>query len=218
MRGKLGLFIRNPITDPSLLLHFDGTNGSTSITDSSANAITCTAEGTAEISTAQSKFGGASLLGDGAGCVVADDPLLEPGTGDFTLEAWVYLTATPVFSQLFSYRPATTASLAFYDDDGLRVNWDFGVIDAAATGLALNQWTHVAVERSAGTLKIFISGVSVGSYSGYTSNISSGLLTIGALDATDTTNGVVGYIDEARVTIGVAVYDGANFTPPTAPF
>ena len=51
----------------SLLLHGDGTNGSTTIVDSSSSSKTVTAVGDAQISTAQSKFGGSSIYFDGTG-------------------------------------------------------------------------------------------------------------------------------------------------------
>ena len=60
----------------SLLLYGDGANGSTTITDSSPTPKTVTAVGNAQISTAQSKFGGASIAFDGAG-----DYLIVPSTG-----------------------------------------------------------------------------------------------------------------------------------------
>ena len=46
----------------SLLMHFNGTNGSTTMTDSSKNNVSFTVNGNSQISTAQSKFGGASIL------------------------------------------------------------------------------------------------------------------------------------------------------------
>ena len=51
----------------SLLMHFNGTNGSTTMTDNSKNNFAVTAVGNAQLSTAQSKFGGSSLLLDGTG-------------------------------------------------------------------------------------------------------------------------------------------------------
>jgi hypothetical protein len=76
----------------SLLLHMDGSNGSTTFPDSSSNGLTVTRYGNAQISTAQSKFGGASAYFDGAGDYLE---LPNPNTaigavaGDFTIECWV---------------------------------------------------------------------------------------------------------------------------------
>jgi hypothetical protein len=84
-------------TDPyrsqvSLLLHGDGTNGSTTIVDSSPSPKTVTAVGDAQISTAQSKFGGASIAFDGNGDYLdaSSSNQYAIGTEDFTVEGWVY--------------------------------------------------------------------------------------------------------------------------------
>jgi hypothetical protein len=89
----------------SLLLHGDGTNGSTTIIDSSPSPKTVTAVGNAQISTAQSKFGGASLLFDGSG----DGAIISTGLNDFTmtsntytLEAWARPAATSGFRPILS--------------------------------------------------------------------------------------------------------------------
>ena len=84
-----------PTNDPYwanvvLLLHMDGTDGSTTFTDSSSYARAMTAAGNAQIDTAEFKFGTASGLFDGTGDSVqtpngADFQFL----GDFTVEAWV---------------------------------------------------------------------------------------------------------------------------------
>jgi hypothetical protein len=62
-----------------LLLHFNGANGSATFTNSSSNARTVTPSGNAQISTAQSVFGGSSLLLDGSG----DYLTIADATGDF---------------------------------------------------------------------------------------------------------------------------------------
>ena len=89
----------DPNTDPnfanvSLLLHGNDTNGSTTITDSSPSPKTVTAVGNAQISTAQSKFGGASIAFDGNGdwCQIANNVAFKFGSGNFTIEYWFYPT------------------------------------------------------------------------------------------------------------------------------
>ena len=78
----------------SLLLHGDGTNGSTTIVDSSSSPKAVTAVGNAQISTAQSKFGGASLAFDGNG-----DQLtalnVDANNTDLTIECWLRLNSYP---------------------------------------------------------------------------------------------------------------------------
>ena len=78
----------------SLLLHGDGANGSTTIVDSSPTPKTVTAFGDAQISTAQSKFGGASIAFDGTGDYLsANDGDLVLGTGSFN--PFVVITNQP---------------------------------------------------------------------------------------------------------------------------
>jgi len=95
--GKVTLKKESVAADPyynnvSLLLHGDGANGSTTIVDSSTSPKTVTAVGNAQISTAQSKFGGASLAFDGAGdyLTIPDDSSFDFGFNDFTIEGWIY--------------------------------------------------------------------------------------------------------------------------------
>jgi hypothetical protein len=80
-----------------ILLHMDGTNGSTTFTDTNAggSAHTWTANGNAQISTAQSKFGGASGLFDGTGDYITtpDHADYTLGSGDFTIDLWFNCTA-----------------------------------------------------------------------------------------------------------------------------
>jgi len=109
-------FFSTSSTDPSfanvsLLMHFDGTDGSTTFTDHSANAfVPMLIGGNVQIDTAQSKFGGASCLFDGTGdyMFVTDNTTpadriakFEFGTGDFTVETWVRLAGASTAFQTF---------------------------------------------------------------------------------------------------------------------
>lgn len=218
----------------SLLLHMDGSNGSTTFTDSSLSAKTATVTGGAQISTAQSKFGGASGVFD-----KVDDRLSYSssdfafGTGDFTVEAWIYSrdvsgattrgwfqTSTVSGGLQPSYGNGLTIFQGYTPapstlDGGIVVAIDgenyFGSTTAV---LFVNQWQHVAVTRSASTCRVFVDGVVVGSRSN-SSNLTGSNLCVGGYY--DTTYLYDGYIDELRITKGVARYT-ANFTPPTAPF
>ncbi len=83
-------------SDPNtkLLLHMDGSNGSTNFVDS-AQSRSVTANGNAQISTSQYKFGGASGYFDGSGdyLTVPDSSDWTFGTGDFTIDLWVRFSA-----------------------------------------------------------------------------------------------------------------------------
>ena len=216
-------------TDPyfssvSLLLHGDGTNGSTTATDSSSSPKTMTAVGGASLSTARQKYGSASLAFASTG-----DRFSTPshagflfGSGDFTVEAWVYLTALSTDVQVVGlHRYGTdnlwllyvTASgrLAFYNQAAT------GIVGTTET-VALNTWTDVAVARSGGTSRIYVAGGADGSvadthnYSAYAHP-----LTVGCDSTASVNSQLLGNVDDVRVTKGVARYT-ASFTPPAAAF
>jgi hypothetical protein len=205
----------------SLLLHMNGSNGSTVFTDNSSNAVAVTANGNAQISTAQSKFGGASGYFDGAGDYIKTSASanLAMGTGDFTMEAWVYIAGGSGYRQIFSTRPsngssANNGSLAVNPSNGLSWFTNALIVDYSSS-IGTSQWVHVAVSRSGSSLKVFANGQQVGSTASNTQDLTANVLSAGANgDGSEPFNG---YIDDLRITKGVARYT-ANFTAPTAPF
>ena len=202
----------------SLLLRGDGTNGSTTIVDSSPSPKTVTAFGDAQISTAQSNFGGSSLRFDGSGdylLIAANSGLSLPG--DFTIELWHFLVANAQY-------PAPLSSGGYFSGTN---SWYFNVTQSAVTfyvkstggnvtsvSTALNQWNHFAIARSGSTLRIFKNGTQLGSFTNSASLTDGGVngLNIGRLTIYGSMNG---YIDDLRITKGVARYT-SNFTPPGA--
>jgi hypothetical protein len=212
-------------TSVSLLLHGDGTNGSTTITDNSPSPKTVTAVGNAQISTAQSKFGGASIALDGSGdylSVPANAGFSFNGaTENFTIEFWSNYTGPSSGvsnAQFVGTQPVTSAFVSngwFVATQGKNYRW-FTSAGAGGydMGLTPNQWQHVAVACNSGAIKMYVDGI--GSAWTLSSNINYSLsapLIIGAYNSTY----VNGYIDDLRITKGIARYT-ANFTPPTAPF
>ena len=212
----------------SLLLHMDGASGSTTFTDSSGTPKTVTASG-ATISTTQSKFGGAS--GSFGASAYATSPIssaFEFGTGDFCVEAFVFITS---FSNArivgigqgangggpytgWSLR-ITSTLVGFYRYDGA-TETDRSTSHSAAA----NAWHHIAVSRSSGTLNTYLNGTRLASVTDTTSynRINSDNLEIGGVNFGGTTIPLNGYIDELRITKGTARYTGSTITVPTAPF
>jgi hypothetical protein len=204
--------------DVSLLLHMDGSNGSTTFTDSSSNALTVTPSGDAQISTAQSKFGGSSLLLDGSGDYITTSAssALALGTGDFTVEFFVYRTSNNNDQGIFTFGATQSGLFASMDGSTLGVGLLGGDPSAISGGtLSLNTWHHVAITRSSGSLRGFIDGVQFGSTVTETTNLVDNILNIGY--SYTSSYAMIGNLDEFRVTKGIARYT-ANFTAPTAAF
>jgi hypothetical protein len=218
------------LTDPdfanvSLLLHMDGSNGSTTFTDSSSNGLTLTSNGNAQISTAQSKFGGSSGLFDGTGDYVSapSSALFNMGGGaKFTIETFFRTSNAseqrPIFSQRISaiYAPFEVqifnTGLSWLIGNASVNNW--ASTASSTTGiLAINTWYHLALVGDGSNLTLYLDGTSrlTLSQPSWTS-ANRALYVGGGGDAT-----FHGYIDKFRVTKGIARYN-ANFTPPTAPF
>jgi hypothetical protein len=206
----------------SLLLHGDGTNGSTTITDSSGSPKTVTAVGDAQISTAQSKFGGASIAFDGTGdyLTIPGSSSFAFGLADFTVELWLYRSGSGQ-QHLYDARDNgvnTNRILLYLNPSSQLTYFGDGEVKIATTSVpTLSAWVHVALCRASGNSRLFQDGVQVGSTFADTISIVSPTATvaIGASNAVGTP--LNGYIDDLRVTKGVARYT-ANFTPPTAAF
>jgi len=212
-------------TDPdfanvSLLLHGDGTNGSTTIIDSSPSPKTVTAVGDAQISTAQSKFGGASLAFDGSGDYLTIPPSVNMslGTADFTIELWArFNTATSngLFQLSSGYLNSQVRGPAAGGTNGGFWGIYHGTSFLQSNQVpSVNTWHHVAYVRSSGITKLYVDGVQLISVSDST-NYADQYFTIGGWYSN--INLLNGYIDDFRITKGVARYV-SNFTPPTAPF
>lgn len=207
------------------LLHFDGTNGSTTFTDQKGKAWT--AYGAAALTTSQKKFGTASLSlnGTDAGIQTPNSTDFDFGTGDFTAEAWVYLNSNTSLGYIFNRGNGAGTNGGFamaVNASGqlLLVYHGFAFQTAGATTLNTGQWYHLAICRAGTTVRLFVDGVidaSATNSTNYTAAASTPN-TIGSnLDAGVPSQFLSGFIDDVRITKGVARYTAA-FTPPTAPF
>lgn len=217
------------IANTSLLLNY--TNGG--ITDATAKGVFETV-GSAQISTAQSKWGGSSIAFDGNADYLTSpvSTLYEFGTGDFTVELWVRFNSTsgtvPMVNLGYGYNGTP---LGAYNAWGVviinnvfyfsRYLTDGSSNDFTASWTpATNTWYHVAVSRQGTSLRAFIDGTQLGTTQTNSVNyvrVNSDPLYIGQYFAGSANRYLNGYIDDLRITKGLARYT-ANFTPPTAPF
>lgn len=203
------------------LLHMDGANNSTTFTDSSGNALTYTPVSGAKISTAQSVFGGAAALFNGTSDYVTTphNTALNLAGSDCTLECWIYPTTTGNYRTLLSKRQNDTANewqLYLLQTDN-RFGFFNGTQYLSTQPVVLNAWNHVAITLKGTNLKLWLNGKLVGAYTGVTITDNTTAFTIGAVKFTASTfyEFFGGYIDEVRVTKGLARYD-YSFTPPNA--
>jgi hypothetical protein len=205
----------------SLLLHGDGTNGSTTITDSSGSPKTVTAFGNAQISTAQSKFGGASIAFDGNGdyLTVGANSALSFGSNPFTIETFAYFSSSANMA-LYDTLPiggagGRNSGFVLIKDNTNRLNVFSagGFQGVSSISAPIGQWCYIALTKSGSTWSYQIDNQPAGSFT-YAFSPTDNNATIGRLgDGADYY--INGYLDECRVTNGVA---RDVSTVPTAPF
>ena len=149
----------------------------------------------------------------------ADSTIVDDNGGgtvtDFTLEAWIYPTVT-TYHSIFDFRSVSTEAAIYLginlsNQVYLYVN---GVVPITTAAISLNVWTHVAVVRYNATTKIYINGTQSGSsWADITNYGTTKPLRIGAWY--NALYGFTGYIDDVRITKGVARYT-TTFAVPTA--
>ena len=204
--------------DTYLLMHANGTDGSTAFTDDAGvrASIGVSSLGDAEIDTAQSKFGGSSAYFNGSTStdqrVYAYDATGTIGSGDYTVETW-FRAESWLAPSAITY---ITSSLAFY------VRYSGGVANIAyyrgsgtwgTTSLALNTWYHLAWSREGSTVRAFVNGNLEFTLTSETIVLGSDPL-LGCKAANN--QDMDGWLDSYRIS-DVARYTSA-FTAPTTEF
>lgn len=162
-----------------------------------------------------SPIDGNSVFFDGTGdslTIPSPTPGFSFSTGEFTVEMWVYKTAARN-DGLLDARAAPAAVPWFLGIDASNLPYFYdGAAYSSSIPVTLNAWSHVALVRTSGVLKIFVNGVQ-----GYSAAYSVNLDRTAGLVIGDTVHGaapLLGYISNLRIVKGTAVYT-ANFTPPT---
>jgi hypothetical protein len=156
-------------------------------------------------------------------------PNLQFGTSDFTVECWSYLISrvTTMPCIFNNYNNYTAGSLGFFAGHATASTTQYQVSinggsfpSTAIQGgtIVYNNWVHLAVVRSSGVISLYVNGTSVGTQSSSASlnGVGSNFF-IGTAGDTPTTSYINGYLQDFRITKGVARYT-ANFSVPTTPF
>jgi len=203
----------------SLLMHFNGTNGSTTMTDNSKNNLTVTSNNGAAITTAESKFGGTSVFFDGTNdhLSIVNNSALNLSGGSYTIECWIRPTGNYANYNTFIAKRsgASTSAWEFY----LRINtgvlsfYNSTTYESSVTPTA-NVWSHVAAVYNGSTINLYLNGVNVLSSASANPDFDAPIY-IGTFPTYS--EYFAGYIDELRITKGIARYT-SNFTPSTTQF
>jgi hypothetical protein len=206
-----------PVTNTALLLG----NTSGAIFDNSRLNVFETL-GDAKLSTAITKYGNSSISFDGNG-----DYIWAPasrnydfGSGDWTIECWVYFNSVASAPHIWQFGSGSTVRAVLYMNTAkLRLFRGADRI-VGATTLVANQWYHLAVSFQASntTTRLYINGVlegSVNNFNDYPKNAADIRFMAGFQPYSGAAGDYLnGYISDMRVTKGLARYT-ANFTPPT---
>jgi hypothetical protein len=204
--------------------------GDTSTNDVSSYNRSVSALGGAAVSTSEKKFGAGSIFTDGSGdCVKATGSGLALGTGDFTVEFWARPNAgnSSSYARLIQCGDFPTAGgwqlvrggngasnplqllLDFTDGTSSAFRLEGGT-------LANDVWSHVAILRESGVVRMYVNGVQVASGSS-SYNLTQTTVSVGASE--DGSSSVYSYFDDVRITSQTCRYPGGTtFTPPTAAF
>ncbi len=203
--------VSNP--DTTLLMHFDGIDGSTNLVNELGDT-NLSIVGPARISTLNSKFGPSCLRrtgGDTTSVNIIGDAIIPSDNSDFTVEFWYVMgpgTAIDVdvlrygALRIYLYNPATRVIAI-----GNGIFTYYYTLPSAV-------WTHIAVVRFGGSILIFFDGILRVTDTSQKLYPKSNLVLLGR--GAYAAYPVVDYMDELRISKR-AIYT-ANFTPPTEPF
>ena len=197
-----------------LLLHCDD------YSDSSMYGIELM-DKSAQVSTEQSKFGGRSMYFNGSTRLSIDDVsarIFDFGTGDFTVEAWIY--PEEISTDNFIFSGSADGSFFFGRQTG---NFNLGIgrtgvlwDSVAPVPMQANTWSHVAVVRSNGLVYFYVNGTQYGTGITMNTNAYSMAGFIACIGSQGTNFYYKGYMDEIRVS-NVARWT-ESFVPPTQPY
>lgn len=187
--------------------------------DRSSNAHSITATGDATQTAFHPYLDNWSVEFDGNGddLTMPDGSALGFGTNDFTIEFWYYVSVLANQQTMLDGRSAGSNGaypLITHVDGVIKYYANAAFQITGTTTISSNTWYHIAVSRSSGSTKLFLNGSQEGSTYADNTNYTSAASTVYIGSNHGDGTPLNGYISNARVVNGTAVYTSA-FTPPT---
>ncbi len=216
-----------PDSYTKLLLHLDGADEAQSTTDDGVTGHTITFGGTAQLDTAQSKFGVSSLLLDGNSDYITapDHADWSFGTGDWTIDFWVRWNGADTDPVVFCSRHKDAQNYFYLykangtDSGDFQLHWKVGNVVVCSYKVTWDptpdQWYHIAIVRHTTSMYFFINGASqtltvTTAVSTNDLTFTGAVLKFGDYEGSYYLNG---WMDEIRVSKGIARWV-ANFEVP----
>ena len=204
-----------PLSSSGSSLHIKGTDASI-IDKSQVSNLKLVGNTTA--STTQIKYGNSSIYFDGTGdAVTASSTVANFGTNDFTIEMWVYPTATGrgMLTKTVYTGSLSPPSISIYNAAsnllvGVNEGNTAGSWNTCSAPLLSNQWSHLALTRQGTTLRVFLNGISILNTTNSANVDNNVTFNIGKWR--NTSEYFMGYMQDFRITKGLARYT-SNFTP-----
>jgi hypothetical protein len=163
----------------------------------------------------QSNFYGGSFAFDGNGDYLSSPNSTDYafGTGDFTVETWVYLNSTGANQIFVGNWTSGTGWQLYFTSSTTKFAWyvNSGILLSSTTTPATGRWYHISVSRTGTTLRMFVNGVLDNSTTDSTNYSTTQTVEIGYQQSTST-NYLNGYLQDIRVYKGAAKYT-SNFIP-----
>ena len=224
----IGATIYTPPTQPVTLTSQGATSNNVSFLCNYANAGIYDGKmannletvGSAQVATSPVKYGSGSMYFNGSTGYLkpyypspTNGTNFSFGTGDFTIEFWMYPTTLPSAGMLMDGRGSGASG------DMWLINFNSGVANWYVAGnlitssaISANTWTHFTVCKANGSTRMFLNGIQTGSTYTDTKNytVGNGWPTIGA--SYNAVDFFAGYMDDIRITKAARYI--ANFTPP----
>jgi len=181
------------------------------LTNGSENVVEFTAYNQAQLSTAQQKFGSASLLLDGTNDYVESNSNVDLSSGDFTIDVWIRPSSVSGYKGIWQSGTSTTEQSYLL---GNQVYWTVNPSTIITTSVTVNanEWTMLSYERQGNTHRIYKNGT-LADTATTANKQDNGPFSIGENGFGDFN----GYIDEFRLS-DIARYGGSSFTEPTGAF